>query len=79
MRALPLKIMLAHIIRRYNKNEKQNKIHIVATIPKSNIKIVERGKPDIPSTQIHGRSQYMAAHSPWLGTDTSITIMAGIN
>ena len=60
MLALPLKIMLAHIIRRYNKNEKQNKIHIVATIPKSNIKIVERGKSDISSTQVHDRSQSMA-------------------
>jgi hypothetical protein len=38
----------------------------VGTIPKSNIKIVERGKIDIPKTQIHDYSL------SWLGTDTSI-------
>jgi hypothetical protein len=37
----------------------------VGTISKSNIKIVERGKTDSPSTQIHDRS------ISWLGTDTS--------
>ena len=38
----------------------------MGTIPKSNIKIVERGKIDIPKTQIHDYSL------SWLGTDTSI-------
>jgi hypothetical protein len=33
----------------------ENKIyHIVGTIAKSNIKIVERGKIDTPNTQTHG-------------------------
>ena len=36
------------------------------TIPKSKIKIVERGQIDTLSTQIHDRSL------SWLGTDTSI-------
>jgi len=39
----------------------------VRTIPKSNIKIVDRGKIDIPNTQIHDLSL------SWLGTGTSIT------
>ena len=42
------------------------KKHIVGTIPKSKIKIVERGKIDTLRTQIHDRSL------SWLGTDTSI-------
>ena len=45
---------------------KYNNYHTAGTITKSNFKIVERGKFDIPNTQIHDRS-----HS-WLGTDTSI-------
>ena len=45
---------------------KNNKYHNVGTISKSNIKIVERGKIDIPNTQIHDRSL------PWLGAGTSI-------
>jgi len=44
-----------------NKNYKT-----VGKIPKSNIKIVERGKIDTPNTQIHDHS-----HS-WLGTCTLI-------
>jgi len=36
------------------------------TIPKFNIKIVQRGKIDTPNTQIHDRSL------PWLGRGTSI-------
>jgi len=31
----------------------KKKYHTIGTIPKSNIKIVERGKIDIPDTQIH--------------------------
>jgi hypothetical protein len=42
------------------------KYHTVGTIPKSNIKIVERGKIDISNTQIHD------CPLSWLGTDTSI-------
>ena len=45
---------------------KNKKYHIVGTILKSNIKIVEWGKIDIPSTQLHDRSL------SWLATDTSI-------
>jgi len=48
------------------KNEKQKKYHTVCTIPKSNIKIVERGKIDTHNTQIHD------SLISWLGTDTSI-------
>jgi hypothetical protein len=45
---------------------KNSKYHTVGTIPKSNIKIVERGKFDTPNTQLH-------AHSlSWLGTVTPI-------
>ena len=40
------------------------KYHTVETIPKSNIKIVERGKIDRPYTQIHDGSR--------LGTGTPI-------
>jgi len=32
---------------------KNKKYHTVGTIPKSNIKFVERGKIDTPNTQIH--------------------------
>ena len=32
---------------------KNKQYHTVGTIPKSNIKIVEKGKIDTPSTQIH--------------------------
>jgi len=39
---------------------------VLGTIPKSNIKIVERGETDAPCTQIHDRS--LAC----LGTDISI-------
>ena len=44
------------------------KYHTVVTIPKSDIKIVKRGKIDtgIPITQIHDSSFY------WLGTGTSV-------
>jgi hypothetical protein len=38
----------------------------VGTVPKSNIKIVERGKSDIPNTHIHDHSLSL------LGTGTSI-------
>jgi hypothetical protein len=44
---------------------KNQKYHTVGTIPKSNIKIVERSKIDISNTQIHGRS------FSWLETGTS--------
>jgi hypothetical protein len=42
------------------------KKNTVGTIPKSKIKIVERGQIDTLSTQIHDRSL------SWLGTYTSI-------
>jgi len=45
---------------------KNKKYHTVGTIPKSNIKIVERGKIDTPNTQIQDRS--ISYH----GTGTSI-------
>ena len=45
---------------------KSKKYHTVGTIPKSNIKIVKRGKIDTPNTQIHDWSIF------WLGTGTSI-------
>jgi len=41
---------------------KNKKYHTVGTVPKSNRKIVERGKIDIPNTQIYDRS------FSWLGT-----------
>jgi hypothetical protein len=42
-----------------------NKIyHTVRTFPKSNRKIVERGKIDTPNTQIHDSLLF------WLGTGT---------
>jgi len=41
-------------------------IHTVGTVPKSNRKIVERGKIDTLNTQIYDRSLY------WLGTGISI-------
>jgi hypothetical protein len=46
---------------RCNKIESK-KCHTDGTIPKSNIKIIERGKIDTPNTQIHDRSL------SWLGT-----------
>ena len=50
-----------------NKMTSKNKnVDIVGTIPKSNIKIVERGKIDTPTTHIYDRSR------SWLGTGTSI-------
>ena len=48
-------------------NGKTKKYHTVGIIPKSNIKIVERGKIVTPNTQIHDRSL------SWLDTGTSIT------
>jgi len=42
------------------------KYHTVGIVPKSNIKIIERGKIDTPNTKIHDRSL------SWLGTGTSI-------
>jgi hypothetical protein len=50
---------------------KNKKYHTVETIPKLNIKIVERGKIDTPSTQIHDPSL------SWLGTGTLIKSGAG--
>jgi len=35
---------------------KNENYHTVGTIPKSNRKIIERGKTDTPNTQIHDRS-----------------------
>jgi len=45
---------------------KNKKYHTVGTIPKSDIKIVERAKIDIPNTQMHDRLL------SWLDTGTSI-------
>jgi hypothetical protein len=45
---------------------KNKKYHTVGTIPKSNIKIVERGIMYIPNTQMHDRLL------SWLDTGTSI-------
>ena len=45
---------------------KNTKYHTVGTIPKGNIKIVERGKIDTPDTHLHDRIL------SWLDTDTSI-------
>ena len=47
------------------KNEKN---HIVGTVPKSNRKIVERDKIDTPNPQIHQHFSLLS----WLGTGTSI-------
>jgi len=43
----------------------KKKYHIIGTVPKSNKKIVDRGKIDTPNTIIHDRSLSM------LGTGTS--------
>ena len=51
---------------------KQKNTTIMWTIPKSNIKIVERDKTDIPNIQIYDHSL------SWLGTGTSIKT-AGLN
>jgi hypothetical protein len=40
---------------------KNKKYHTVRTLPKSKVKIVERGKMDTPNTQIHDGSL------SWLG------------
>ena len=54
-------------IEQNNPNKMKNeKYHTVGTIPKSNIKILERGKIDTPNTQIQDRSL------SWFGTGTSI-------
>ena len=45
---------------------KSKKYHIVGTIPKGNIKIIEIGKIDTPDTHIYDRIL------SWLGTGTSI-------
>jgi hypothetical protein len=36
--------------------KRRNKYHTAGTVPKSNIKILERKKIDTPNTQIHDRS-----------------------
>ena len=51
---------------------KNEKYHTVETIPKSNIKIAERGKFDTLNTQTH------EGQLSWLGTAVSIK-RAGIN
>ena len=48
----------------HSNNMKNNKYHTVGTVPKSNIKIVERGK-----IETH---KYMTSHILLLGTGTSI-------
>jgi len=56
-----------HVYRlKYLEIKWEKKYHTVRTIPKSNIKIVERSKLDTPNTQIHDHSL------SWLGTGTSI-------
>ena len=40
------------------KDKVKKKYHTVRTVPKSNIKIVERGKIDTSNTQIHDRSLF---------------------
>jgi len=45
---------------------KDKKYHTYVTVPKSNRKIVERGKLDTPDTKIHDHSL------SWLDTGTSI-------
>jgi hypothetical protein len=59
------------IIVRCNIELKTKKYHTVGTIPKSDIKIVERGKMDTPNTEIHDRSL------SWLDTGTSKKKMVG--
>jgi len=54
------------------KKMKNKKYHTVGTVLKFRRKIVERGKIDIPDTQIYDRSL------SWLGTGTSIKRM-GLN
>jgi len=47
--------------------KRQKKYHIVRTIAKSNIKIIERGKIDTNNTQIHDVTHnYVTAHFPGL-------------
>jgi hypothetical protein len=50
---------------------KNKKYHTVGPIPKSNIKIVERGKIDSPNTQIHDCSL------SWLPLGTCTLIKSG--
>ena len=38
----------------------EKKYHTVVQIPKSNIKIIERGKIDTPNTQIHDNLTFLA-------------------
>ena len=47
--------------------EWKKKYHTVRTFPKSSIKIVERGKIDIPNTQIHDCSlaRFDTGSSKW--------------
>jgi hypothetical protein len=47
-------------------NIKNKNYHTVRTVPKSNRKIVERGKNQYPNTHVHNRSL------PWLGASTLI-------
>jgi len=47
---------------------KNEKYHIVGTVPKSYRKIVERGKIGTPNPQIHQHFSLLS----WLGTGTSI-------
>jgi hypothetical protein len=48
---------------------KTKKCHTFGTVPKSNRKIIEKGKMDTPNKQIHDHSL------SWLGTDTSIKMV----
>jgi hypothetical protein len=45
-------------LHRLNNKMKNIKYHTVGTIPKANIKIVERGKINTPNTQIHDLAWY---------------------
>ena len=61
------------IIVRCNIELKTKKYHTVGTIPKSDIKIVERGKMDTPNTQM------VDGLLSWLDTGTSMKCFMSSN
>jgi len=50
----------------FNNKVKSKQHHTVGTIPRSNIKIIERGEVDTTNIQIHDHSL------SWFGTGTSV-------
>jgi hypothetical protein len=48
--------MLALLIKFKKKKRKNEKYNTVGTVPKSNRKIIDRGKTDTPSTTLHDHS-----------------------